>query len=652
MFTHTFSLLDGLSKPTQMVKRCADLGYTSCAITDHSSIGGAPQFVRACKETCIKCGKAKKAHPHSKCQKCEGANIKPILGTEFYICDKEPSVRTDNKHKHHLVVLAKNLAGWKSLVNLTSISNQHFYYKPRLDNKTIAQYANGNLIAFSGHLGSELSNVLYDNAAEDSWLTPTLHADYMNRAVAKAYELEAVFGKGNFFIEIQLIDKEHIPFTVQAADILRAVSIKTGIPCVATPDAHYPSKEDADDQRVLLCTSLALTLPKVKRMVMSGQDVPLGGFFTSRNYNIPSLDEMVVNHTDEELANTKLIESMCENYNILSKPLFPQFDCGDKTGEELLRELCLQGWAKRIKGKIPEERLSEYAERAKKELGVFNGAGLAGYFLIVQDYVNWAKNQGWLTGVGRGSGMGCLVSYLLGITGGDPIPYDLMFERFYNAGRNTPDRVALPDIDSDFPKSKRPKVIEYVRNKYGRDKVSGIVTYGRMQGRSAVKDVLRAHETCGFDEMDKITEYIPDEAEISDQLQVMMEETGEASIVRWALENHPKELSEWAYIDDDGEVQSAQGNYGQLFQQAIRLEGTYRSQGKHASGIIITNTPLAEICPLVYAKTDVTEEPELVCGFDMRDAEEVGLVKFDILGVAVLDKLQGVRDYLRTGRYE
>ncbi len=647
-----WSLLDGLSKPGQIVKRCSDLGYDTCALTDHGSVSGAPQFVRACKDTCVVCGKAKKAHPHNGCAKFEGAKIKPILGTEFYVCDQAPGIKTDNRARHHLVVLAKNLLGWKSLIKLTAIANQNFYYKPRIDNKTIAEYANGNLVAFSGHLGSELSNVLFDNAAEDSWLAPTFHADALNRGIAKALELQDIFGKGNFFIEIQLIDKDNIPFVVTTADILREVSVKTGITCVATPDAHYPSQEDADDQRVLLCTALKLTLPKVKRMVMEGKDVPLGGFFTSKNYHIPSFAEFEALHTSDELGNTKLISDMCESYNILSKPLFPQFDCGELTSEQLLRKLCLEGWDSKIKGKIPEERLKEYGERAKKELGVFNGAGLAGYFLIVNDYVNWAKRQGWLTGVGRGSGMGCLVSYLLGITGGDPIPYDLMFERFYNAGRNTADRVALPDIDSDFPKSKRGEVIQYVRNKYGNDKVSGIITFGRMQGRSALKDVFRAHETCGFDEMDKITEFVPDEAEISDQLQVMMEETGEASIIRWALENHPKELKEWAYLDDDGNVQSAQGNYGQLFEQAIRLEGTYRSQGKHASGIIITNTPLAEICPLVYAKSNDMDEPELVCGFDMRDAEEVGLVKFDILGVAVLDKLQGVRDYLRTGKYQ
>ena len=648
------SLLDGLSKPNQIAKRCSDLGYTTCALTDHGSISLAPQFVKACKETCSVCGKGKKAHPNNKCSGFIATNIKPILGCEFYICEDDPSNKSPtNKHKHHLVVLSKNLQGWKTLMKLVSISNQFMYYKPRIDMKTIQKYANGNLIAFSGHLGSELSNVLFDDNSEDSFNDRPFRSDAKNIAINKAKELEGVFGKGNFFIEIQRIDKDNLPISDRVAELLRGVSEETGIPCVATPDAHYPAPEDAYDQRVLLCTSLKLTLPKVAKMIKDGQDFPLSAFFKSKNYHIPSLQEMQALHTEEELQNTVKIADMCEEYSIFNKPLFPHFDCGDKTNDEYLRELCREGWKKKIASSIPKEQHEQYAERVKTELGVFTKANLAGYFLIVQDYVNWAINQGWLTGVGRGSGGGCLVSYLLNIVQVNPIPYDLMFTRFYNDGRNTKDRIAMPDIDSDFPKRKRGKVIEYIKNKYGHDKVCGILTFGAMQGRSALKDVLRAHEACSFDEMDRMTKVIPDKDKISDQLQVMLEETGECSIIEWALENHEKELKEWVYLDEQGNIQSSQGNYAQLFEQAIRLEGVYRSQGKHASGIIITNQPLTENCPMVYAKSeDFNEEPELVCGFDMRDAEEVGLLKFDILGVAVLDKLQAVRDYLRTGVFE
>lgn len=240
------------------------------------------------------------------------------------------------------------------------------------------------------------------------------------------------------------------------------------------------------------------------------------------------------------------------------------------------------------------------------------------------------------------SAAGCLVSYLIGITNVDPIKYDLLFERFYNAGRNTADRVALPDIDVDFEARYRQDVIQYLRDKYGADKVCQMSTFSRMQGRAAMKDVLRAHSRCSEEEANRITEFIPDESEISDQLQEMREETGEASIIRWALEHNGDKLKDWCYLDEAGELQ---GPLALDFAQAIRLEGTKRNMGKHASGVIISSEPLAEICPMLTDKST----GHAVIGVDMTDAEKMGFVKFDILGLQSLDKIHRAQNMIRKG---
>ena len=232
-----------------------------------------------------------------------------------------------------------------------------------------------------------------------------------------------------------------------------------------------------------------------------------------------------------------------------------------------------------------------------------------------------------------------MVSYLLGITEINPIENGLLFERFYNSGRNAPGRISLPDIDCDFPISKREEIITYIKNKYGSDKVSQISVFTRMQGRGALKDVLRIHAACSFEESNLITKHIPDEAEISEELQEMRDEGQEPSIIKWALENCQKELEPYCKLKDDGKLE---GEYAKFFAQAIRMEGTKRSQSKHAAGIVIASQNLQDICPMIYDKTS----HESIAGLEMSDLESIGLVKFDILGVAVLDKLMGVQKLL------
>lgn len=243
-------------------------------------------------------------------------------------------------------------------------------------------------------------------------------------------------------------------------------------------------------------------------------------------------------------------------------------------------------------------------------------------------------------GVGvHNSAAGCLVSYLIGITSIDPIKYNLLFDRFYNTGRNTKDRVSMPDIDVDVPINKREEVITYIKQRYGVEQVSQMVTFNTMKGRGALKDVLRAYGNISFDEMNKITKYIPDEAKIADELQEMKEETGEASIIRWALENRPEDLKEWCYIDENGTLQ---GPLAKRFEQAIRLEGTKTNQSKHAAGIAVSSQPLDQCCPMIYdSKND-----KAIAGMEMQDLENIGIIKFDILGVAMLDKVMYIQDLL------
>jgi DNA polymerase-3 subunit alpha len=292
-----------------------------------------------------------------------------------------------------------------------------------------------------------------------------------------------------------------------------------------------------------------------------------------------------------------------------------------------------------LSNNLSKEQEKEYADRIKYELGVLQGAGLSSYFLIVQDIVGYVRSNNWLPGPGRGSAAGCLVSYLLGITSIDPIKYGLMFDRFYNAGRNTKDRISMPDIDVDVPINKREEIIQYIKTKYGEQKVSQMITFNTMKGRGALKDVLRAYGNVAFEEMNRITKFIPDEAKIADELQEMREEYGEASIIRWALENNDKDLKEWCFINESNELD---GPLAKRFEQAIRLEGTKSNQSRHAAGVVISSESLSSVCPMAYD----TKNKQMIAGMEMQDLESIGVIKFDILGVAMLDKIMDISKLL------
>jgi DNA polymerase-3 subunit alpha len=609
LHVHThYSLLDGLSKPKQIAKRCQKLNFKSCAITDHGTISGNVDFYKTMKS----CG------------------IKPIMGCELYISKDATNKTKENKSLSHLVVLCKNYQGWQDLIKLVSLSNSedYFYHKPRLDLDLIKECLGSqqNLICISGHPGSTLGNEIY------SFNNNCLVEDWQTKALSHINELQDTFGKENVFVEIQLmdIDNEHQQ-TIGLS--LRELAINNNIQRVATIDAHYCDMADAVDQRVLLCSSLKTTLPEISQKIINNEKIPLSTFFTSDKYYILSSKEMSEIHDKEELDNTIKIDQQCEEYDILVAPQLPNFECPNKQSPiEYIRELCRLGWKQKIQHKIPKDKHQVYVDRVKKEFEVLESSNLASYFLIVRDIVNYVRSKNCLPGPGRGSAAGCLVSYLIGITAIDPIKYDLIFERFYNAGRNTKKNISMPDIDVDVPIEHREDIINYIKNKYGHDKVSQMITFNTLKGRGALKEVLRVYGNISFQEMNKITKNIPDEAKIADELQEMKEENGEASIIRWALENNPQKLKEWCYIDDDNELQ---GPLSKRFEQAIRLEGSKYNQSKHAAGIAIANNKLSSICPMLWDK----KTKQNIAGFEMSDLESIGVIKFDILGIALLDKI-------------
>lgn len=407
----------------------------------------------------------------------------------------------------------------------------------------------------------------------------------------------------------------------------------------AFPTTYYADQDDAQLHRILLCSGMKTTIPKVQKALAARQSIENQQFFESNGFYVKGRTEaaaMLVN--DPKMDVFDEIFNKIENYNILNKPMLPAFPCPNGLDErDYLRELVEQGW-KDLQGSISEQDWQVYRDRIEREFKVIDDADLSGYFLIVWDCLNYCRQQGWMVGPGRGSAAGCLISYLIGITMIDPILYDLLFERFYNAGRNTEDHISLPDIDIDVPGGKRDEIIHNWKEKYGPSQVSQMCTFGRLQGRSAIKEVLRVNNACGFGEMNEITRYIPDEAAISDQLAEMDEE--DRSIIRWALLNNADDLRDYCHIDDDGNLK---GDYYEYFEQAINIEGTFKTQGKHAAGVVISAEPLYAVCPMVNQK----HGKEKIAGLEMNDLEALGHVKFDVLGINLLDKLMYIEELIK-----
>ena len=399
--------------------------------------------------------------------------------------------------------------------------------------------------------------------------------------------------------------------------------------------SYYVEKEQASLHRVLLCSALKTTLPKINAKIRNNQlDADILEYFQKDDKCITE------GKVTKEL---QYIYDSCEDYEILNPPMLPTFVCPNNLSqEEYLTKMARDGYTRLLKPKVGKDKTKQqvYGDRFRKELQVIKDADLFGYFLIVQDIIRHVeKDMGWLAGPGRGSAAGCLISYLVGITKIDPVEHDLLFERFYNAGRNTGGHVSLPDIDMDVPGKKRDDVIDYLKTTYGNEHVSQMITFGRLQGRSAIKEVLRINEACSFSEMNAITKSVPNEADISDQLADMDDE--DRSIIRWSLLNRADELRDFCQISDDGKLE---GDYAEYFQQAIDMEGTFKTQGKHAAGVVISKDKLKNVCPMVQQKGST----ENIAGLEMADLEALGHVKFDVLGINLLDKLMKIKE-LKNG---
>src|SRR5246127_5664776 len=565
-FTHLhlhtdYSLLDGACDVEKLVQRVSDIGQKAVAITDHGNIYGAVHFFEAAK----------------------ARGIKPILGCELYICQKEDHrAEPQGDDYNHLLVLAENEEGYRNLVRITSEASLHgFYRKPRLSKRYLAEHSAG-LIGFSGCLAGEFCENLMAGKYEAA------------RTVAGQYQ--EIFGKGNFFLEIQdqgleLEKKIH-------ADLFR-LEKDLDIPLVATNDSHYLCEDDHHAHEVLLCVQTAGSIHDPKRFK-----------FDSDQFYVKSAEEMerLFSHAPQVVQRTMEFAERCQlKLNKVDNP-FPEFAVpAGHSIDSYFEEVCRAGFEKRLQTAIQHlkdrgllrKSEADYRERLEREIDCIKQMKFPGYFLIVWDFIRYAKEQEVPVGPGRGSAAGSLVAYVMEITDIDPLQNELLFERFLN-----PERVSMPDIDIDFCMNRRGEVIEYVRRKYGEDQVAQIITFNTMAAKAAVKDVGRALEM-PYGEVDRIAKLIPATIGIT---------------IERALKDSPPLAA--AYQDP---------KIRELIDTAMRLEGLVRGAGVHAAGVVIAPKPLTELVPVTRAKND-----DIVTSYDMGAIEKMGLLKMDFLGLTTL----------------
>lgn len=391
---------------------------------------------------------------------------------------------------------------------------------------------------------------------------------------------------------------------------------------------YYVDESLAEAHRVMVLSGMKTNFKKMRSINKERwEESNNQRFFDSSNFYLGA------NVLESQIDQISKLVNSCDEYEITAKPMLPEFKCPNKMSQDdYLKQLCREGWASKLtRDVLHNEKIKQvYLDRVQLEMDVIFNARLSGYFLIVQDIVRYVREKGWIVGPGRGSAAGSLVSYLIGITSVDPIEHDLLFERFYNEGRNTEDNISLPDIDLDVPPSHRDEVIDYTKGLFGEDKVAQVITFGRLQGKSALKESLRVCGSVGFSEMNEITDQIPETQEISDKISA----SGENSVIMWALKNNPDDLKSWCFINSDDELQ---GSLSHEFDLAIKLEGAIKSKSTHACGVVISKNKLSDICPVIDNKSG-----DPVVAFEMQDLESQGHVKFDILGLNVLTKIMEI----------
>ncbi len=560
-FTHLhvhshYSLLDGMAKIGQILDACQELKMSSIALTDHGSMYGIVEFYIEAKKR----------------------GIKPILGNEMYVTpnsmhEKQPNI--DNK-RHHLVVLVKNKKGYRNLVKLTTKSYlEGFYYKPRIDKELLRKHSDG-LIGMSACLAGEIPQAII--------------AGNLDKAEKIALEYNDIFGHGNFYLEIQ-----HHPGLLEQAKVNKEIikiAQKNKIPLVATNDSHYVKSEDSEAQDILMSIQTDKKIDDQERVTMKEDD-----------FSLRSTEQMIKDFKSvpEAIENTQKIVEQCNFQFELNKIHLPHFEVpGNKSPNEYLKELCEQGLKKRQFNKP----LNEVLERLDYELGVIKETGFASYFLIVQDFVNWAKSKNIVCGPGRGSAAGSIISYLISITEIDPLEYDLLFERFLN-----PERINMPDIDLDFADDRRDEVIEYVSKKYGHDHVAQIITFGTMAARAAIRDVGRALDY-SYNFCDQIAKMIPFGSNLEKAI------------------NESPELHQ-SYESDE--------NTKKLINMAMKLEGVARHASTHACGVVISKDPLNLTIPCQHPTQN---DKTIVTQYGMHSIEALGLLKMDFLGLKTLTVIQ------------
>jgi DNA polymerase-3 subunit alpha len=551
LHVHTeYSLLDGAARVTELVKAAADQGMDSLAITDHGNMFGIIDFY----DEAVK------------------AKIKPILGCEVYtaarsLTDRDP---VKDKHQGHLVLLAENMTGYKNLMKIVSTAyTKGFYYKPRVDKDLLRKYSEG-LIALSACIAGDVQRKLLNN-------------DYAG-AKKEALELREIFGDNNFFLELQ---NHHMPEQEKIQPMMERLHEETGIPFVATNDLHYVKREHADSHDALLCIQTGKKLEDIDRMRFPNDEF----YFRTE----AEMRKLFPDHP-EAIDNTVLIANRCNVEIKYGGRHLPDFIAPDgKTNAEYLRELTSKGLEKRYGDKV-----SEHAERAKKELDIIEGMGFVTYFLIVWDFIRFAKENGIAVGPGRGSGAGSIVAYAVGITDIDPIEYGLIFERFLN-----PERVSMPDFDVDFCYERRGEVIDYVIEKYGAAKVAQIITFGKLKAKAAIRDVGRVMGI-PYNEVDAVAKMVPNVLGIT--LSEALEESDDLRNMR----------------DDE------RYDFKKLFRVALDLEDLPRNAGTHAAGVVIAKNDIDEYVPLYFSDKGVSTE------FTMIAIERLGLLKMDFLGLRTL----------------
>ena len=581
LHTHShYSLLDGLAKIDELVARTKELGMDALALTDHGNLYGAIEFYK----------KAKKA------------GIKPILGVEAYLA---PGARGDRGEAgaktglptgkagrlpyYHLVLLAKDNTGWKNLLRLVTRANlEGFYYKPRMDKEILREHHEG-LIALSACLTGEIPRLLAQHKMEE--------------AETALREYQDIFGTENFFLEIGT--HPNIPDTVPVREALIRLAQKTGAPLVATQDIHYAKHEDAEYHDILLAVQTGTQLSDGDRLTLKDDDFSLQG---------PEHMAKLFADVPEAIEHTAKIAERCNVELPLGQIHLPSFPLpADRTPMQHLRALAED----RLPSRYPE-RGNEVLDRIEYELGVIEKTGFADYFLIVQDFIQWAKSHGIIVGPGRGSAAGSIISYILGITDIDPLKYDLLFERFLN-----PDRVQMPDIDVDFADTRRDEVLAYVKEKYGEDRVAQIITFGTMAARAAIRDAGRALgiplALC-----DRLAKLVPVtvNAKLEDAMRIIPELAGQYQ------------------ADPDAR---------RVLDAARHLEGVARHASVHACGVVISKEPLIEHVALQKSPQD---EHAIITQFEMHAIEDLGLLKMDFLGLKNLSIIEHAVSLIRDTRGE